>query len=168
MALWSDLHAELMIDEDVEQVTANRRAEPRYQPSAVPAITGVKTSAGDLLTLVNISATGVLVEGNTRIKPGERVSLTIGGLEPSQVSGRVVRSVVSAIGNSGTLRFQTGIAFDRRVNLPLPASPLDEAIPAAEEPPAFGAAAVLLYQDPSTPAVEPTPVPSRRRVVNRW
>ena len=165
MALWSDLHAELMIDEDVEPVTANRRAEPRYQPSAVPAITGVKTSAGDLLTLVNISATGVLVEGNTRIKPGERVSLAIFGLEPSQVSGRVVRSVVSAIGNSGTLRFQTGIAFDRRVRIPLPA---EDAIPALDEPPTFGAEAVLLYQDQSTPALEPAPVQPRRRVVNRW
>ena len=92
----------------------------------MPAITDVKTASGNPLTLVNISSSGALVEGNARIKPGERVTLVMEGLEPKQVPGRVVRSIVTAIAGTGTLRFQTGIAFDQRIRLPLPASPAAE------------------------------------------
>ena len=124
MAEWTDLESELTIDVDFASAAPNRRAEPRYAAAAVPAITDVKTASGNPLTLVNISSSGALVEGNARIKPGERVTLVMEGLEPKQVPGRVVRSIVTAIAGTGTLRFQTGIAFDQRIRLPLPASPL--------------------------------------------
>jgi hypothetical protein len=126
MAEWTDLDTELSVDVDFASSAPNRRAEPRYAAAAVPSITDVKTAGGIPLTLVNISSSGALVEGNTRIKPGERVTLVVEGLDPKLVAGRVVRSIVTAIGGAGTLRFQTGIAFDQRIRLPLPASPAGE------------------------------------------
>jgi hypothetical protein len=141
------------------ETTANRRAEPRYAPSAVPSITSVRTVSGDPLTLVNISATGVLVEGGTRIKPGERVALVFEGLEPKQVSGRVVRSVVSAIGGTGSLCFQTGIAFDRYVKLPLPLARADETPAPVVEP---------TERQPSETVDGSVVTVPRPRVYNRW
>jgi PilZ domain len=141
------------------ETTANRRAEPRYAPSAVPSITSVRTFSGDPLTLVNISTTGVLVEGGTRMKPGERVALVLEGLEPNQISGRVVRTVVSAIGGTGTLCFQTGIAFDQRVTLPLPSGCADET----------PAPVVDTTELPPSETVEPSSATVQRpRVYNRW
>jgi len=164
MSLWSNPNPEVIVDfdaddgcpiEPVERAPEACRVEPRYPASAVPAITAVRTFGGDPLALINISVTGVLIEGSNRIKPGERITLVITGLDPATVSGHAVRSVVAAIGGNGTLRFQTGIAFDRRVELPLPTAPLETAqapIPIVDTP-----------ARPETPAVAPT-----RRVVNRW
>jgi PilZ domain len=155
--MWTEVDLDPATDAKLE-TTINRRAEPRYPPSAVPSITSVQTVSGDVLTLVNISTSGVLVEGGARIKPGERVTLIVDGLAPKQVSGRVVRSVVSAIGGSGSLRFQTGIAFEQPVKLPLPS------LPAAESP-----AAVEEFEARPPETVEPPLATAQRpRVYNRW
>jgi PilZ domain-containing protein len=132
---------EVLLETELEDVVSNRRAEPRYDAAAIPAIASVRAPGGEPLTLVNISATGILVEGQTRIKPGERLVLSISGLVPSQVPGRVVRSVVSSIGGSGSLCYQTGIAFEHRVNLPLPVTIDPPAQPAAAPEPSANAAA---------------------------
>lgn len=164
MSLWSNANPEVVVDfdaddggqtEPVERAPEACRVQPRYPAATIPAITAVRTFGGDPLTLINISVTGILIEGSNRIKPGERVTLVITGLDPATVAGHAVRSVVAAIGGNGTLRFQTGIAFDRRVELPLPTASR-ETVQAPEpvaEIPAL----------PDTPAVAP-----KRRVVNRW
>lgn len=167
MSLWSDPNPEMIVDFDfddeaaVAEVVDNRRAEPRYPASLVPAITNVKTTAGEALALIDISATGILIEGSSRIKPGERVSLVIAGLDPANISGRAVRSVVAAIGGNGTLRFQTGVVFDRRVDLPL--ASVKPAFPAEAPVPVPAAAAVE-----TAPETAPPVTPPKRRVVNRW
>jgi len=153
------------------------RAEPRYTADEIPAITTVQLS-GEQVTLVNISSSGILVESDARIKPGERVKLSIFGLTPGVVSGIVVRCVVSSISHGGKLRYESGIAFRERVTLPLgpaalrtsnevaPASP-DAAIPVA----IFASLPEVVSVSPVAPALPAAAAASRRalpRVRNRW
>jgi hypothetical protein len=94
------------------------RVDPRIPAAALPSIGAVKLSPGDAVTLINISATGILVEGRTRFVPRTRVTVSFeGGVSPLQVKGRVVRCQVASIVN-GQLCYQSGIQFDVRVSLP--------------------------------------------------
>ena len=144
-------------------VETNQRVDTRYPASAVPAITGMRLSPGDSVTLVNISASGVLVEGKTRFVPGTRVNVIFEGpVKPPQIKGRVVRCQVSSIGGAGVLHYQSAIAFEGRVELPveeaaLPA-PVEEP-PPPPPPPKKGKAAAA-----AAAAQAPAPVP----VYNRW
>ncbi|HXE79766.1 MAG TPA: PilZ domain-containing protein [Vicinamibacterales bacterium] len=90
--------------------------EPRFPASAVPSITGVRLSPGETVQLINISRTGVLVEGRTRFVPGTRVTVILEGtFRPSQIKGRIVRCQVSSI-HEGSLRYQSGIQFDKKLD----------------------------------------------------
>lgn len=151
---------------DAPVTTPNARVDPRYPAAAVPAITGMRLSPGEAVALVNISASGVLVEGKTRFVPGTRVTVHFEGtIKPNQIKARVVRCQVSAIGSGGSLQYQSAIAFEGRLDLPV-----DEAVapavappPPVEEPPPppkKGKAAAAAAPPPAPP---PTP-----RVYNRW
>lgn len=94
------------------------RVDPRVPAAALPGITTVKLSPGDTVKLINLSATGVLVEGATRFVPRTRVTVIFeGGFSPAQIKGRIVRCQVASISN-GALQYQSGIAFDGRIALP--------------------------------------------------
>jgi hypothetical protein len=127
------------------------RIDSRFPASAVPAITSVRLSPGDAVDLVNISKSGVLVEGRTRFVPGTRVTVIFdGGFTPASVKGKVVRCQVSSI-SGGALRYQSGIQFEKRLEV------LEPNVPAHPAPPAPG------------PVPAPVPIASApRRVVNRW
>ncbi len=142
---------------------SNRRVDPRYPAAAIPAITAMRLSPGEAVSLVNISASGVLVEGKTRFVPGTRVTVHFEGtIKPNQIKARVVRCQVSSIGGGGSLQYQSAIAFEGRMDLPVEESALPAAAVAAliEEPPApkKGKAA----------AAPPPPAPAPPRVYNRW
>ena len=125
-------------------VQADLRIEPRFPATAVPTITSMKLSPGDTVELVNISRSGVLVEGRTRFVPGTRITVLFdGGFSPARMKGKVVRCHVSSI-SDGILRYQSGIQFEDRLDR----NPGEMAVASA------GAAAAA------------APVP--RRVVNRW
>ena len=128
------------------------RIDSRFPAAAVPAITSVRLSPGDAVDLVNISKSGVLVEGRTRFVPGTRVTVLFdGGFTPASIKGKVVRCQVSSI-SGGALRYQSGIQFEKRLDV------LDPQVPAhAAAPPSPGAVA---GPGPAAPAP--------RRVVNRW
>jgi hypothetical protein len=137
------------------------RLDPRYPASAVPSLIGVRLSPGEAVALVNISKTGVLVEGRTRFVPGTRVTVIFeGGFMPPSRKAKVIRCQVSSI-VGGALHYHSGIQFESRLDV------LDTVAPA---PPPEAASA--------TPAPEPAPAahafwPSqrtaaRRRAVNRW
>ena len=142
------------------EVDVNRRHEPRYPASAVPEITTVRLSGADPVTMIDISANGILVEGKTRLVPGKQVTMELEGtISQKQMKGRVVRCQVSAI-VSGSLQYRTALAFAQRLELAIEASPPPVAIPApAEEPPTR-----------KKGRAEPvdTPAPEPRRVFNRW
>jgi hypothetical protein len=152
---------------DTAVAEANRRVDPRYPAAAIPAITAMRLSPGGAVTLVNISASGVLVEGKTRFVPGTRVTVHFeGAITPNQIKARVIRCQVSAIGGGGSLQYQSAIAFEGRMDLPV-----DEAVapslpppPAVEEPPPSskkGKAAAAAAPPPPAPTSPP-------RVYNRW
>lgn len=155
-----------MADAKAETVVAesNRRVDPRYPAAVIPAITAMRLSPGEAVSLVNISASGVLVEGKTRFVPGTRVTVHFEGtIKPNQIKARVIRCQVSAIGGGGSLQYQSAIAFEGRMDLPVEESALPHgAMPApapVEEPaPKKGKAA----------AAPPPPAPAPPRVYNRW
>ena len=85
----------------------------------------MRLSPGEAVSLVNISASGVLVEGKTRFVPGTRVTVHFEGtIKPNQIKARVVRCQVSAIGGGGSLQYQSAIAFEGRMDLPVEESAL--------------------------------------------
>jgi hypothetical protein len=139
--------------------------EPRFPASAVPSIKGVRLSPGEAVQLVNISRTGVLVEGRTRFVPGTRVTVVFdGGFTPAQIKGRIVRCQVSSI-HDGSLRYQSGIQFDKK----LEAHPgdLKEALPEPGMPAAAGpVAAPPAAVPPAATAKQAATAPPQ--LVNRW
>jgi PilZ domain len=133
------------------------RIDPRFPASAVPSITALRLSPGDSVDLVNISRSGILVEGRTRFVPGTRVTVIAEGtFTPTQMKGRVVRCQVSSI-NGGALRYQSGIQFDQRL----------DANPAETEPASQAAAPAATPPRPGQPAAQTQAVASRK-VANRW
>jgi hypothetical protein len=141
-------------------VQVDSRIDPRFPATAVPTITSMKLSPGDTVDLLNISRSGVLVEGRTRFVPGTRITVLFdGGFSPARIKGKVVRSYVSSI-KDGMLRYHSGIQFDNRL----------------DNNPAETTVALLVANPPGELSTEQAdsagvaaaaaPVP--RRVVNRW
>lgn len=123
------------------QVARRRRA------THVPEITGIwLTPTGGDATLVNISASGVLVECNSRVAP--RTLLTVrflGTFSPASAEGRVARCLVAGIGKDGAIRYHIGIAFTEMI-------PFDvEEVPATSE----SSTQPSLPESPHQPALAP-------------
>jgi hypothetical protein len=149
---------------DAAVAESNRRVDPRYPAAAIPAITAMRLSPGEAVTLVNISASGVLVEGKTRFVPGTRVTVHFEGtLKPNQIKARVVRCQVSAIGSGGSLQYQSAIAFEGRMDLPV-----DEAVAPALPPPPPEPVAPPKKGKAAAAAPPPPPPPAPSRIFNRW
>ena len=146
------------IDGPVNQPSTTNRAEPRHRPEAVPEIAAIRLSPGDAGQIVNISASGLLMESHTRYAPGGRVTVHFEGpIAIKQIKGRIVRCQVSAIGEKGALHYQTAVAFSGRLSLAA-----NEATPftnTAEGPDAPQAAAS------SASAEEPE---EPQETLNRW
>jgi len=96
------------------------RAPRRYPASAFPDITGVRlVSVGSPATLVNLSATGMLVACSSRVVPGSAQTVVFeGSFLPKSVECRVVRCEVTGIAADGALCFHVGLAFTSRIALP--------------------------------------------------
>jgi len=94
-------------------------AARRYAASAFPEIDGVRLNpSGAPATLVNLSATGALVECASRDLPGSALTIEfLGTFVPASIGGRVVRCDVSGIAADGSLRYRLGVAFDARIAL---------------------------------------------------
>jgi PilZ domain len=131
------------------------RLDPRYPAATVSGITGMRLSPGDVVSLVNISASGVLVEGKTRFVPGTRLTVIFEGPKaPDSVKGRIVRCQVSSIGGRGSLHYQSAIALETRIEVPI-----DEEATAASS----------VEATPSAPPKETGTSPSARPPIrNRW
>ena len=96
------------------------RVACRYPASAFPEIEGIRLApSGAAATLVNMSATGGLVECTSRAAPGAALTLHFKGtFEPASIKARVVRCEVAGISADGSLRFHLGLAFSTRLALP--------------------------------------------------
>jgi hypothetical protein len=140
--------------------SSSNRADARYPSDAVPEITGLRVSPGDRATLVNISASGLLMESATRFAPGLTVTVFFEGtLATPQIKARIVRCQVSAI-DKGTLKYQTALAFEHRLALPIEAAAAPSTMSAAAGQPADRDAGTTTSQ-PENPSEPP-------RVFNRW
>jgi hypothetical protein len=128
--------------------TLDARSAPRLAASLVPSITGVRLSPyGADATLLNISASGVLVECANRLRLGTLLTIVFEGtFSPSSVEGRVARSSVATVDKKGVLRYHVGIAFIKRIVLDVTA--------AADRP--------------QTAPRSEAPQPGPPAVVNRW
>src|SRR5688572_6686694 len=111
--------AEAAVDE------SNRRVDPRYPAAVIPAITAMRLSPGEAVSLVNISA----------------------------------------IGGGGSLQYQSAIAFEGRMDLPVEESALP---PSAVAAPAPVADAPPPKKGKAAAAAPPPPPPAPTRVYNRW
>jgi hypothetical protein len=68
--------------------------------------------------VVNLSATGALVEGSCRLRPGSIVSIAIGGASGEVVTTcRVTRCVVAAIGGASGISYRAGLFFVRPLSI---------------------------------------------------
>jgi hypothetical protein len=135
---------------------AEGRNAPRIPASEVPSITGVRLRPfGAEATLLNLSASGVLVECVNRLRLGTAVTVVFdGAFSPAVVEGRVARSSVATVSKNGILRYHVGIAFLKHIPLDVPAPP---------------AAAAVEELSPAAPAVAPAPAsPVAPAAVNRW
>jgi hypothetical protein len=121
----------------------------------------VKLSPGGAAEIVNVSDTGLLVEGKTRLSTGSKVTVTLNGREQKRLSGRVVRCQVCAIHRDGTMTYQTAMALDQPTGIDEPAP---EAAPKADAP--AHAAEPRMAAEPTAPA--PAPAPVTPRMVNQW
>jgi len=132
------------------------RLARRYPALAFPEIRGVRLAPiGAAATLVNLSATGVLVECASRAVPGSPMTVQFEGtFAPASIDSRAVRCEVSGIAADGSLRFRIGLAFNTRIAIPMEAEEAVNENSAENSAPPPPAAA--------TPA-EPTPAPR-----NRW
>lgn len=137
-----------------ESVQTERRFEVRYKAADLPAITGVRLSPlGIKAQLIDISTTGIKIECGTRIQPGSTVSVTFeGDTSLPTVSGRIARTTVAALNQSGALLYHVGIAFSAPIPLERPSSAQPAVVTA------------LVTSDPAIePIVQSRPVPR-----NRW
>jgi PilZ domain-containing protein len=111
----------------------------------VPSITGVRLKPfGVDAALLNISASGVLVECARGLRLGTAVTVVFDGTFPTPlVEGRVARSTVATMATNGSLRYHVGITFQTRIALELPAAAIAEPESApADQAPAGGPALV--------------------------
>ena len=138
------------------------RSAVRLPASAVPTIKGVRLSPhGTEATLLNISASGCLVECTSRIRLGTAVTTVFeGGFSPSTIEGRVARSSVANVSKKGVLQYHIGIAFNSRIAVGEPIAvqpaPAVEPAPAAANP-----------QPGAKPQAEGA-APALPVVANRW
>jgi PilZ domain len=126
------------------------RTAPRVPASAVAGIKGIRLSPhGTEATLLNISASGILVECTSRLRLGTAVTTIFDGtFSPASVEGRVARSSVANVSKKGILQYHIGIAF-------LSPIAFDQA-PAAEIP------------QPDAPPQAPSAAPVPPVIGNRW
>jgi len=102
-----------------------RRRASRRVPDAREALAHVRLRAGKELDVIDVSNSGVLVEGAARLLPGTQVDvhvITNGGRE--LVRSRVARAFVSRI-DAAIVYYRGALAFERIVD----ASPPGYAIP---------------------------------------
>lgn len=118
-----------------------RRRTVRRAPSLDEPISRMRLRTGRELSVVNVSNTGVLVEGAARLLPGTHVDVHVVTREGRVlVRSRVTRAYVFAL-ESDLVRYRGALAFDRTVDTTVigyavPSSLLTAAdMPGTEYPP---------------------------------
>jgi hypothetical protein len=83
--------------------------------------------AGGELAVINVSSTGVLVEGEARLLPGRHVDIhVVTATGRTLVRSRVVRAWVQGLWSDRTL-YRGALAFEETLEFELPATQIDAA-----------------------------------------
>jgi len=138
----------------------------RYDAAEFPEIHAIRlTPPGAAATLVNLSATGALVECAARSRPGTMLTVHFKGtFKPETIESRVVRCEVANIAPDGSLQFQLGLAFSTRIALAQDADTAVEEPESADNFEADGCDVPLAFLAAAAAAPRgPTPV-----LRNRW
>ena len=110
-----------------------RRAAQRHLREAVPEITSLRVLPGESAKLLNISASGLLMEGTKRFAPGVAITVVFdGSIATRSIAARVVRCQVTAITPTGILQYQTALAFEGRLALAVDAANGAPTLPGAD------------------------------------
>ena len=122
--------------QDVSGVVAGQRST-RMKGSELGASTKARLLPGGEVDVLNVSETGLLVEGRGRPVVGTVVSIRLKGSSIRKLDGKIVRSRVSTIHRDGTLSYESAIEFDHSHALEdlvnatgeQDPAPLDESVP---------------------------------------
>ena len=99
-------------------LASDRRAHVRLQPGDLERPLRARLKHGPLLTLVDLSAGGVLIETQARLTPGSRVVLEFMAPDAPRARGvtsRVTRAEVASL--DGGIRYRGGCAFTTPVSI---------------------------------------------------
>ena len=94
-------------------ITQERRGMPRIAPAG-DGLEQVRLRPGRVARVVDLSATGALIETDWRLLPGVRVELQIGEPALYKVAGRVLRCYVTRL-RADQIRYRGALAFDQRL-----------------------------------------------------
>jgi hypothetical protein len=97
--------------QDVPGIIASQRS-PRMNMSEIAVSTKARLLPGGDVDVLNVSETGILVEGRGRPVVGTLVSIRIKGSRLRKLEGKILRSRVSTIHRDGTLSYESAIEFD--------------------------------------------------------
>ena len=93
-----------------QAVGFDRRVAPRL-PAAQAGIERIRFRGGRSARVVDVSATGALIEADWRLLPGSRVDLLVGDPASRRATGRIVRSCVSFMTRE-RIHYRGAVAFD--------------------------------------------------------
>ena len=111
-----------------------RRRTTRREPSADEPLSRVRFRAGRDMAVVNVSNTGLLVEGVARLLPGTHVDVHVVTKDGRVlVRSRVTRAYVSAL-DADAIRYRGALAFDRVVDTSAIGYAIPDALIAVAEP----------------------------------
>jgi hypothetical protein len=142
---------------------------PRLEAAEAGFNREVKLSPGGPAELLNVSETGILVEGKTRLSTGSKVVITLTGREQKRLSGRVVRCQVCAIHRDGTMTYQTALALDQPAGLETAAAAPEPAVEKVENN--VNGSSARPAAPPLAAAARPVPpvvASTAARLVNQW
>jgi hypothetical protein len=93
-----------------------RRRAPRREPAADEPLSRARLRTGRELAVINVSNTGLLVEGATRLLPGTHVDVHVITRDGRVlVRSRVTRAWVCAL-QADLICYRGALAFDRTVD----------------------------------------------------
>ena len=94
-----------------------RRASPRQDPAALPALKSVGFTDGREVRLINISRGGALLESEVVLRPGLSVCIRVVAADAVFVlRGKVQRSCVSAL-RGPVAHYQSAVEFEQEFSL---------------------------------------------------
>ena len=122
---------------------SDRRHGHRWIPASGDPVSRVRLRLGRELTVINVSTSGALVHGTTRLLPGTHVDVHVTASQGRVlIRARVVRCAVWEV-TADAVQYRGALAF----NTPVELQPMDAAlIPVLTDPPAD--ASPLLLPEP--------------------